>query len=238
MKSAHKIFLAASSALILMGGCAYEGPSGKPLPPLDYQNMAPLYVSVGQVDIVNHFHPTPDSNRAAAAFPTRPEDAINHYAENRLKAKGYEGTLRFIIEDATVKHSVLQPDNSVMQWAGAGVQDRYDVSLRLSLQRIQAGGQPDADATVELTRFITVPKGASIAKRQTILRDFTAKMVSEVDGMVTTALTDRMHLTVEGGDAPPPPGVHEDNDGTVTAGPAVPSLPVPTVHPEALPPPW
>ncbi len=238
----YSLLLACAATMLAMTGCVNQAATGKPLAALDYQHIAPLYVSAGQVDVINHYHPTPESDHAASAFPTRPEDALNHYAENRLKAKGYEGTLKFTIDNAAVKHSEVQPDNSVLKWAGAGIQDRYDVDLGITLARVEADGHQSGEASVQLTRFITVPQSYSIAKRETTLREFTQKMVESVDGMVTSALQDKMHMTVSD-DGGAPVTAHSDNDGSVVTSPSAPSstsptLPVPTVHPEALPPPW
>jgi hypothetical protein len=230
--------LASAVALLGLTGCINEMTMGKPLPKLDYQHIAPLYVQMGQVDIVNHFHPTPESDKAASAFPTRPENALNHYAENRLKAKGYEGTLQFIIEDASVRQSIEPPDSKVLKWANVGNLDRFDVSIKITLARIEGNGRQSGNAVIQLNRYITVPKTDSIAKRNKSLKDFTQGLVEEIDGMVATALQDRMHLLVSDNGTMPMGVTGQDNGNGVQPGPAVPSLPVPNVHPEALPPPW
>jgi hypothetical protein len=121
-----------------------------------------------------------------------------------------------------------------------GNQDRFDVSIKLTLARIEGTGRQAGSATIQLNRFITVPKTDSIAKRQKTLADFTQKLVEEIDGMVVTALQDRMNMVLsENGSGPgmglsPPQNTVDPNQ----PGPPVPSLPVPNVHPEALPPPW
>lgn len=237
----RKILIAASAAVLLsvMPGCAYDG-VGKQLPQLDYQNIRPLYISAGAVDVITQFRPTIESSKAAGAFTTRPEDAINRYAVQRLKAQGGEGTLRFTIEDSTVRHTVVDPDNSVMKWAELGKQDRYDLKIRVGLAKLEGDGRKSANAVLEMDRFITVPQSVSIAKREATLRDFLQKVVGELDVMVTTALQDRLSMTVNGEGQP----VHEDNypasapAAEPSPGPAVPSLPVSKVKPEPLPPPW
>jgi hypothetical protein len=229
----RSLLLASAVAVLGLTGCLNEMTMGKPLPKLDYQHIAPLYIGMGQVDIVNHFHPTAESDKAASAFPTRPENALNHYAENRLKAKGYEGTLQFIIEDASVRHSIAPPDSKVLQMVNVGNQDRYDVSVKITLARIEGNGFQSGNAVIQLNRYVTVPKTDSIAKREKTLKDFVQGMVEEIDGMVATALQDRMHLLLTDNGAPVAGTVNSNQPG-----PAVPSLPVPSVHPEALPPPW
>lgn len=236
----RKILIAASAAVLLatLPGCAYDG-TGKQQAQLDYQNIPALYVSAGSVDVITQFRPTLESSKAAAAFTTRPEDALNRYAVQRLKAQGGEGTLRFTIEDATVKHTVVDPDNKVMKWAEVGKQDRYDLKVRVGLSKIEGDSRRSANAILEMDRFITVPQSFSIAKREKTLQDFMRKIVNEMDGMVTTALRDRLSLAVNG-DAPMPQvdmqTPYGTNDGS--PGPSVPSLPVSNVKPEPLPPPW
>jgi hypothetical protein len=236
----HRKILISARAQVLLAtkpACTYDG-AGRQLPQLDYQNISALYVSAGSVDVITQFRPTLESSKAAAAFTTRPEDALNRYAVQRLKAQGGEGTLRFTIEDATVKHAVVDPDNSVMKWADVGKQDRYDLNIRVGLSKIEGDNRKSANAVLEMERFITVPQSFSIAKREKTLRDFMQKVVGEMDGMVTTALRDRLSLAVSG-EAPmnmpaqPAPYGTENN-----TGPSVPSLPVSTVKPEPLPPPW
>jgi hypothetical protein len=127
------LLLVCATAALALSGCINEMTLGKPLPKMDYQHILPVYVATGAVDVVNQFHPTAEDDQAASAFPTRPENALNHYAENRLKANGYEGTLQFVIEDASVKHSIAPPDNKVLQFVNIGNQDRYDVSVKVKL---------------------------------------------------------------------------------------------------------
>lgn len=235
---ARTLKIAMVSTAMLLSGCINDVVH-KPVAALDYKHIAPLYVSAGQVEVVNRYQPSVESDKAASAFPTRPEDALNHYAENRLKSKGYEGTLKFVIADASVRQSVAQPDSTVMKWTGTGTQDRYDISIKINLIKTEGDGRESSHASIADSRFITIPRSYSIAKKQTTLRDFMEKLVGEVDGMVTSALQDQMHMTVtDGGGATAAGPATADNDGTVSDGPAVPAAPVSSVKPEALPPPW
>ncbi len=224
------------ATVITLGACAYNG-GGKPLPQLDYQNIAPLNVSVGSVDVSTTYVPSVESSQAAAAFTTPPDVALRRYAESRLKAKGYEGSLKVVIQEASVRHSVTEADNSAMKWAGVGKQDRYDLKIRIGLTDIEPDGRQPKESSIELTRFITVPQSFSIAKRETTLRDFMQTVVREVDTMVTTALQDRMHMTVS---APGPvsPGQQGMGSPTISPAPSAPAQRVPIVQPEPLPPPW
>ena len=240
--SSKTCFLVPALALVMMSGCINEVVY-KPVTTLDYKHIAPVYVSAGRVEIVNQYHPSMASDKAASTFPTRPEDSLNHYAENRLKSKGYEGVLKFIIKDATVTESVAQPDSAVMKWAGTGIQDRFDVSLKVTLSKLEGNGHESSHADITVTRFITVPRGYSIAKKQATMRDFMERIITEVDGMVTSALQGQMHMTITDGGgavAPAPDSGDQQNSANsgVSDGPAVPAAPVSSVKPEALPPPW
>ena len=229
--------IAMLSGVLLLTGCLNDVVR-KPVAVLDYKHISPLYLSVGQVDIVNRYQPSSDSDKAASTFPTRPEDALNHYAENRLKSKGYEGTLKFVIDDASVKQSIAPPDSAVMKWTGTGTQDRYDISIKITLAKTEGDGRESGHAAIADSRFITIPRGYSIAKKQATIRTFMEKVIGEVDGMVTSALQDQLHMTLTDNGNSPVGHPAVDNDGMASDGPAVPAAPVSSVKPEALPPPW
>jgi hypothetical protein len=96
-------------------------------------------------------------------------------------------------------------------------------------------------AQINLNRYITVPKTDSIAKRGRIMKDFMQGMIEEMDTMVMSALDGRMHLLSAQNDASDLGNGHQDNQNAPVgaAAPAsAPALPVPSVHPQALPPPW
>lgn len=210
-------------------GCAYQG---QKLAQLDYQNIAPLSVSVSKVDVQSVFLPSVETSEALKDFTTPPDVALRRYAENRLKARGYEDVLKFTVKDGTVRHSVVDSDSAVAQWAKVGKQDRYDLSIRVDMTLVAADGSKPKDASIELNRYITVPQSYSIARREKLLHDFMQELITEIDKMVTTTLRDRMQLTVSSGDSGPMQ--NNDND-TVPQGT---SQRVPSVQLETLPPPW
>ncbi len=222
------------ASVAVLTGC--YGGGGKPLPQLDYQNISPLYVSAGSVDVSTTYVPSVESSQAAQAFTTPPDVALRRYAESRLKSQGYEGALKFVIQEASVRHSVADADNSAMKWAGVGKHDRYDLKIRINMSLVTPDGQQPKSANIEVTRFISVPQSYSIAKREKTLRDFMQRLIGEVDNMVTSALQDRMHVAVSA--ASIPGAASGGSLPTISPAPSAPAVRPPVVQPEPLPPPW
>lgn len=196
-KSTHgrSLFLvsAAMAALLLAPSCAQDTSRGKPLPPLSFNNLTPLYVEAGQIEVVMEYDQNRDPQDVAQSLPTPPVTALRDYAHNRLRAGAYEGVLRFVIEDAAVRTSLVPPESRMLDMIKMGASDQYDANVRVRLFRVSPDGRESSHGIIRLQRFVTIPQHYSLAQREQELQNFVAEIMAELDRSVSTTLREQVN---------------------------------------------
>ncbi|MCB9989331.1 MAG: hypothetical protein H6868_08395 [Rhodospirillales bacterium] len=181
-------------AAFLLAGCTSSIPNGKPVPDLTFAHILPFYVDVSAVDIETRYNHMLDPEDISSGFATPPDIALRRYAEARLQPQGAMNTLKFIIEDASARLNVIEPENKIQSWAGIGRQDRYTVSVRLRLYTETAEGRQGTHSILKFSRDLTVPSSLSLVERETRQVEFLEAMMKAVDKAVVETLRDRMSL--------------------------------------------
>lgn len=187
-------FLAISS----LAGCSSTIEEGKPLPDLTFEHLAPLPVNVAVIEIVNRYTPGSDPRDQSSSFPTPPDVVLRRYAENRLQAAGAEGILKFVIEDASIHHSLVQPAGKFTGWLGINRKDLYEIFMKIRLYGITPDGQESTHAILNMKRSIAIPQGYTLAEKEEEKFKFLEVLMKDVDKAVTTALHEKINLVSTG----------------------------------------
>lgn len=196
-------------ALSPLSACTMTGGGDvKPLPSLTAQFAQPYFVDVAAVSVETKYDPLANPKDVSSTFPTPPDLALKRYAETRLKAAGGQGILHFVIEDASVFKENMKSSNEFARWINVDNSDRYTAIVRIGLYRDAATGYgaPGAMGTqMKAERTLTIPDGVSLDERDRYLQDFMAKMLTDIDQSVTSALLNTLKLsTVEPAPSPGP----------------------------------
>ena len=170
-----------------VAGCT-SNVSGKKLPELTFENVQPLYISAGRVQIANNYHPAVDDKDVSSRLPTRPDVAVQRWAERRLKTANGVGVMNFTIDSARVYEEHFGPANTVEKWTGQGSHTKYDAELKLSFSKQSDSRMNETRHGMTVTRSITVPDAWPIAKREEELQKFVETLVGDVDMTVTGTL--------------------------------------------------
>lgn len=188
------LMIGVATSGMLMGAACAPTADGRAPAPLAFTHMAPFQVNAGHVEVINRYDHTINPQDISASLPTPPDVALTRYARSRLQAQGFEGTLQFIIEDASVTSQIEEPESAMLGWMRMGVQDRYDALVNLRLIMVGADGRERSEGTVRLRRYITVPQSHSIARREQALSDMVRELMDDVDDAVTGTLRNQMRL--------------------------------------------
>lgn len=191
-----------------IAACTSTSRDIKPLPSLTEQFTQPYYVNVSRVVVETKYSPLANPKDVSSTFPTPPDLALKTYAENRFKPAGGQGTLHFVIEDASVTKEDLKSTNSIARWVNADNRDRYTATIKIGLYRDVQGGFGTIGASgaqLKAERTLTIPDGISLDERDRHLQGFMATLLADIDRTAIGALSDTMKLsTVEPAPSPGP----------------------------------
>ena len=181
--------------LMFLGACTSTVPEGKPLPELTFVHMGSFPVNVARIDVENLYDAGSDPKDMSSSFPSPPDITLRRYAESRLQAVGAEGTLKFVIEEASVHHSLVQPAGKFTTWMGVHRKDLYEVFMKIRMYEVAADGQEGTHSILNMKRSIAIPQHYSVADKELEKFKFLETMMQDVDGAVTGALRDKMNLS-------------------------------------------
>ncbi|MCB9991271.1 MAG: hypothetical protein H6867_07800 [Rhodospirillales bacterium] len=200
--SGFKGFMFVLCGVLILTGCTTTVPEGKPLPELTFVHLDRLPVQVARIDIENRYQASADPKDVSSSFPSPPDIALRRYAENRLQAAGGSGVLTFVIDDATIHHSLVQPEGKIANWMGVDRKDRYDVFMRIRMYETGADGFEGTHSVLNFKRTISIPQRYSVADKELEKFKFLEMLMQDVDEAVVATLRDKMHLANIDGSIP------------------------------------
>lgn len=187
----YKSLLMIAVATIALGACA---PTVKNTAPADlsFTQLQPLQISVNNVQIINQAQPSGNPR-------VQPGAALERYASRRLHATGGDGTLNFIIQQASLSS---QEGELAGNWTDAFQLSKpmeYTITMKVGLTLTGRTARPDVKSAFTLERKKTLPAGASLADRDRELNKLIEAMVRDTDPAVQRGLADNMKILVSPG---------------------------------------
>lgn len=172
-------------------GCTTSVPA--PLPTLTFEHMGTFPVDVASVEIENRYDRGSDPQDVSAALPASLDKALDDYARARLRPAGQGGVLRFIVENASVHHQVVEPSDKLLDWTGMARKDFYEVEVKIGMEVSSADGwKGGSRSSVNIRRNIAIPQSGTVAQKDREKFDFLENLMADVDQAVTSALKDQI----------------------------------------------
>jgi hypothetical protein len=190
------LFIVIACVAFFTTGCA-SGPEAIDegyMPELSFEHISPLSLSVAAVNIHNNYNSGFDSNDVSVSFPTPPDIVVRRYAEHRLFATSSEGALNFSIEDASVRHTYIEPKSMIGKWTRISGKDRYDVSVRIRLSQELSDGTELKHSVLTMENYLIVPESISISGRELKQLEFLEMLMKDVDAAVVKSLSDNFGI--------------------------------------------
>lgn len=200
MKYTNKLLVSVMALAVMAAapGCTSQTVSGKPLAELTYDHIQPLYVSASNVDVVDNYNPSADPADVSSRFPTPPDIAVRRWAERRLQPGVGTGTLKFTIDSVTARQTNSAPQGTLERWTKQGGTTRYDVVMKLTVDKVTDARMGNSHHTFNVTRSVTIPDNWSIAQREAEMQTFVEEIVAAVDAAVMDVLKNESLITVSG----------------------------------------
>ena len=154
---------------------------------------APIRLDVGTVAIERAYQPPNAAPNVDHRFPVRPLDAAVQWAETRLVAAGVAVTTadedptvvarraRFIVRDASVVETSLEPIGGLKGLFTTEQSERYDARVVVEIEIVDGAGQVVGTASATGTRTRTVPEDITLSEREEVWFEMTEELMHELD---------------------------------------------------------
>lgn len=183
--------LLALLAATALSGCAAATPATRPVD-MTFSQMKPIALNVGAVQVINNTQPVKNPR-------VMPAVALQNYARHRLDAVGGEGTLNFVIQQASLTEGQAETTGD---WTEAFQLQRpieYTLTMRVGLDLVGRTTQPNMTSAFTIERKKVLPAGSSLADRDSALNHLVEAMVYDMDKSVATGLSTSMKIVVAPG---------------------------------------
>lgn len=198
--TSRKFLLTAVAAIALfpLAACSTASSTPPRTADLSFSQMQPLTLNVTQVQVIDQSTPvtTPANRTPMRASPSM---ALHRYVQQRLRASGGDGSLNFVIQQASITSAESEGSGT---WTDAFLLSKpmeYTVTMRVGLDLVNAKTRPNVRSAYTLERKKTLSAGASLADRDRELNLLIETMVRDMDKAVQTGLSSNMHVLVSPG---------------------------------------
>ena len=175
--------IAGGMAMFLLAGCDTSLPSQR-FPKLTYTYLQPIVFRAGSLKIVMDYKPPLKAPNVDHLFPESPANALEQWANERLKITRGDETVRFIITDASVIGTRLPLQKGLAAMFTKEQSERYDARIEATLEIRNKNGIRQGFVETNVKRSVTVREDANINQRElvwfklteSIMKDFNVEM--------------------------------------------------------------
>lgn len=182
------------------GGMLGNKTGGKPLPDLTFDHIVPVQLTVSDIAVQNNYDPARDEKDVSSNFPTPPDILLRRYADKKFSiaqlAQNDGRIFTFIIEDASIHETLIEPDNKLLKWVRMGGKNRYDVAIKLRMFTTDIAGQESAHSVLTFKRYISIPQSYSLNEKELEQFGFLELLMKDVDEAVTISLRDKIGIAL------------------------------------------
>lgn len=151
--------------LLLTLAACQTAPAPPPLPDMVFTRYQPIYLDVGNADIVDEFKSPMRAPNVEHLVPVSPSEAMHSWVHDRIKATGASKSLQIVIKDASI---VSHPPENPNVLLGPAPNRRYDAKLDVDMRIYGTDAMSEADINVIATQTITISDSTSLEERKRI----------------------------------------------------------------------
>ncbi len=140
-------------------------PAPPPLPEMNFTRFQPIYLDVGNVDIIDEFKSPQHEPNVEYLVPVSPTDAMHAWVHDRLKASGANKSMQIVIKDASIISHAPEGTNQLL---GPAPNRRYDARLEVEMRVYGTDAMSEANINVVATQTITISDATSLIERKRI----------------------------------------------------------------------
>ncbi len=159
---------------------------------ITFGHLPPIALDVAAIDIVVAYQPSLQAPSVEHEFPVPPASAAERWAADRLRAVGASGRAVVTIVDASVIEVALKKSSGLKGLFTTDQSERYDATVRLTIEAADLNRQLTARAEAEAKRSRSVRESVTLAEREQIWFALTETLMADFDGAMEEQI--RVHL--------------------------------------------
>ena len=179
-----KIF--ATVLVALLAACTTKTASVNP--PMDFSKEPVIRLNVADIQVQDNYQPTFTAPNIEHLMDSTPSDGIKTWARQRLQAVGSSKLLQVNIIDASVKETDLPKKKGFSGFITDQQDKKIDARIEVELKIYGEDPLSEADATVVVTRSVTIPESYTVNQRKSAYD----KLVSDTMAMFNNRLEKQM----------------------------------------------
>jgi hypothetical protein len=172
------------SASFTLLGCANE--SGKVMTEMSFNHLQPYPLYVASYEIFTT--PQTDTLQLPEGFVANPVTIAHDYFTNRFHATGTQGKMSVVIDNATIKHSIENSQNTVGAFIGVDHYDVYDITMLIKLDIFDVKGYQKQENKIRVNRSVSISEHVSLAERERLQMQALDELMDDVDDGVKNIL--------------------------------------------------
>lgn len=173
--------------LLPVGACQDKPPVE--LPPLSFKQYLPIHMAVADIQVVEEYKSPQQLPNVDHLIPYSPTEAMQIWAEQRLRAVGSQNKLEIIVKEGSVKVYQLP---SEQHWSSlfTGMPDkRYEAVLDVEVRVYEPNAaMSNASVRVNAKRSIIINDSATVLERDAAFR----QLINELMTMINAQLEKNM----------------------------------------------
>lgn len=186
-------------ALLISGaglwGCA-QVPPASPAPDFALSRLPPMKVDVAAIDVVDRYNPSADPRDVSSQFVIPPVEAVKAYGRGRMQAQGDNDRLAFVIENASVRSTLREPDSQVQRWMKVNRRENYEMLVSVRLSVLDNAGNERKGTVLTARRFLEIPETYSLASREEKQRAALMDLIRDLDVAAMNAVYNTLGLSL------------------------------------------
>ncbi len=196
---------AALLGLLAIGACAAP-PTKQSFADITFSHLPPFMFNVSRVEIVSEFKPSLKPPYVEQTFPIPPERALRRWAQDRIKAAGPQGSIKVIINDASVQDVELEHPKNLQARFTTEQSARYEAVADATIEIYGPRGSREAFANAHAERTQTVSEDATLNEREKIQYDLTEALMKDFNAQMEQNISTylKRYLIAKRGAAAPP----------------------------------
>lgn len=158
-----------------------------------FTNQSPIALAVNTVSLREDYTPSATPPHVETQFPVTLMHAMENWAHDRLSATG--GTDRAVVDitEASVVETSLPRTQGMQGWFTTDQSERYDMTVRATINIIDSTGLVVRTATAHASRSRSVAENVSPDQREQTWHDMTKDIMADFDHQMENEI--RNHFT-------------------------------------------
>ena len=166
--------------MLAVAGCTNTPPAPR-YPELTYGHYGIIGLTVASVEFVPLYVAPQTAPNVEHLSPVSPLAAMQRWTNDRLRAVGREGYARVVVSNASIIETPLAVTGGVRGWFTTDQAARYDATIEVEIQIRDERNTQLAFTRAKAERSRSVPEGASINARETVLFQLVEATTTEIN---------------------------------------------------------